>query len=256
MLERWLAARDDTWRAQVLTASLDPFRGYANALNLTAGLPAARRVLDPFPVVRLDLDAVDQVRRRVQQDIHGHRGRSGTRSTPICRVLRRRRDRLSERAWQRLHLGLAGGDPAGQVACAWSIAQDLMGRYQHSNPALARDAADRLITDARACPIPRSPGSGARCAPGGPSSLAHFDHPDISNGPTESLNLKIKNTKRKARGISKLRELPAPCVAQPRPHPTRSLDITDPNPSPQVRGIEGPNHPKWPCRFRTASLSR
>jgi transposase len=25
---------------------------------------------------------------------------------------------------------------------------------------------------------------------------AHFDHPAVSNGPTENLNLKIKNTKR------------------------------------------------------------
>ena len=31
--------------------------------------------------------------------------------------------------------------------------------------------------------------------------LAHFDHPTVSNGPTESLNLKIKNTKRIARGF-------------------------------------------------------
>ena len=29
---------------------------------------------------------------------------------------------------------------------------------------------------------------------------AHFDHPAVSNGPTENLNLKIKNTKRIARG--------------------------------------------------------
>lgn len=30
--------------------------------------------------------------------------------------------------------------------------------------------------------------------------LVHFDHADVSNGPTENLNLKIKNTKRIARG--------------------------------------------------------
>jgi hypothetical protein len=29
---------------------------------------------------------------------------------------------------------------------------------------------------------------------------AHFDHPDVSNGPTENPNLKIKNTKGAARG--------------------------------------------------------
>jgi hypothetical protein len=30
---------------------------------------------------------------------------------------------------------------------------------------------------------------------------AHFAHPDVTNGPTENLNLKIKNTKRVARGF-------------------------------------------------------
>jgi hypothetical protein len=30
-----------------------------------------------------------------------------------------------------------------------------------------------------------------------PEFLAHFDHPTVSNGPTENLNLKIQNTKRK-----------------------------------------------------------
>ena len=33
-----------------------------------------------------------------------------------------------------------------------------------------------------------------------PEPCAHFDHPAVSNGPTANLNLKIKNTKRTARG--------------------------------------------------------
>jgi len=37
-----------------------------------------------------------------------------------------------------------------------------------------------------------------------PEFLARFDHPDVSNGPTENLNLKIKNTKRAARGYRSL----------------------------------------------------
>ena len=63
------------WRAQIATASLDPFRGYATALNQQ--LPQAVRVLDPFHVTKLGLTAVDQVRRRVQQDIYRHRGHRG-----------------------------------------------------------------------------------------------------------------------------------------------------------------------------------
>lgn len=132
VLSRWLAARDHAWRGQVSTASLDPLRGYASAL--AAELPAARRGLDPFHGLRLGLDAVDQVRRRVQQDTHGHRGRSADPLYGIRRMLRRRTDRLFERAWQRLELGLAGGDPAGKVACAWSIAQDLRDCYERTDP--------------------------------------------------------------------------------------------------------------------------
>jgi hypothetical protein len=37
------------------------------------------------------------------------------------------------------------------------------------------------------------------CETRGVELCAHFDHPDVSNGPTENLNLKIKNTKRTAR---------------------------------------------------------
>ena len=47
-------------------AALDPFRGYATALRTS--LPHATRVLDAFHVTRLGFAAVDDVRRRVQQD--------------------------------------------------------------------------------------------------------------------------------------------------------------------------------------------
>lgn len=75
MLNDWLAAREPDWRARILTASLDPFRGYATAL--ATQLPAATRVLDPFHVVKLGLNCLDDVRRRVQHDTTGHRGRTG-----------------------------------------------------------------------------------------------------------------------------------------------------------------------------------
>jgi transposase len=73
VLADWLADRDPDWRAAVTTASLDPFR-YATAL--TTELPDAARVLDPFYVAKLGLTCVDEVRRRVQQDTSGHRGRA------------------------------------------------------------------------------------------------------------------------------------------------------------------------------------
>jgi transposase len=82
VLSAWLRERELGWRAGVRVAALDPFRGYATALR--AQLPHAVRVLDAFHVVRLGFDAVDQVRRRVQQETLGHRGRAGDPLYGIC----------------------------------------------------------------------------------------------------------------------------------------------------------------------------
>jgi transposase len=160
----------------------------------------AVRVLDPFHVVKLGLACVDDVRRRVQQDTYGHRGRRGDPLYGIRRVPRRRRDRLSTKARARLHAGLIAADPHGEVTLAWTIAQDVMALYQLSDPDHARRRAGTLIADLRGCPIPELARLGRTLHAWRHELCEHFDHPRVSNGPTESLNLKIKNTKRTARG--------------------------------------------------------
>ena len=85
VVQQWIAGQDPAWRDQVMTASLDPFRGYATALS--ASLPHAVRVLDAFHVVRLGQAAVDDVRRRVQQQTlarRGHRDRSSWTAPRSC----------------------------------------------------------------------------------------------------------------------------------------------------------------------------
>jgi transposase len=198
VLAKWLAAREPDWRARISTASLDPFRGYATALSTQ--LPEATRVLDPFHVVKLGLRCLDDVRCRVQQDTTGHRGRVADPLHGIRRVLRRRRDRLSAKARGRLDAGLIAGDPTGETTLAWTVAQDLMALYQMSDPDQGRTRAGELITNLRQCPIPEIAKLGRTLHAWRTEMLAHFDHPDVSNGPTENLNLKIKNTKRIARG--------------------------------------------------------
>jgi transposase len=199
VLADWLGDRESSWRQRVRTASLDPFRGYATAL--TAQLPDAVRVLDPFHVVKLGLTCLDEVRRRVQQEQIGHRGRVGDPLYGIRRLLRRRHDRLSTKAAGRLQAGLIAGDPDGEVTLAWTLAQDLMALYRLSDPTAARTTATQLITDLRDCPIPEMNRLGRTLHSWRVELLAHFDHPAVSNGPTENLNLKIKNTKRRARGF-------------------------------------------------------
>lgn len=91
----WIAEREQEWREAIDFAALDPFRGYATALRTT--LPGATRVLDAFHVVRLGFAAVDQTRRRVQQDSLAHRGRKHDPLYGIRRVTRRGRRRSCPR---------------------------------------------------------------------------------------------------------------------------------------------------------------
>ena len=107
VLGSWLAARDEAWRAGIVTASLDPFRGYATAL--ATQLPDVTRVLDPFHVVKLGLTCVDEVRRRVQQDTLEHRGFAADPLFRTRRLLRRRADRLTPRQRTRITAALEAG---------------------------------------------------------------------------------------------------------------------------------------------------
>jgi hypothetical protein len=67
------SAHPDDSRDGIAVAALEPFRGYATALRTS--LPAATWVRDAFHGTRLGFGAMDEVRRRVQQETFGHRGR-------------------------------------------------------------------------------------------------------------------------------------------------------------------------------------
>jgi transposase len=153
-------------------------------------------------------------------------------------VLRRRRDRLSLQARGRLEAGLVAGHPGGEVTLAWTVAQDLMALYRLDDPDLARARTGRLIADPRACPIDELARLGRTLRAWRTELSAHFTHPAVSNGPTENLNLKVKNTTRTRPRIPQRRPLPAATVAQPGTHPRRSLTDTDQNPSSQVCCVE------------------
>jgi transposase len=79
----WLAEQGLDVTVSVEHAALDPFRGYANAIR--DQMPDAVAVLDPFHVVKLAATALDDVRRRVQQDTLGRRGHK---NDPLYRVRR------------------------------------------------------------------------------------------------------------------------------------------------------------------------
>ncbi len=78
---RWLAARDREWLAGIEWATLDLSTSYRTVFDTM--LPDAVQVADPFHVVKLANTALDECRRRVQNETLGHRGR---RDDPLGRA--------------------------------------------------------------------------------------------------------------------------------------------------------------------------
>jgi transposase len=194
-LSDWVSARGQSWRDSITVAALDPFRGYATALRIQ--LPDAIRVLDAFHVTRLGLAAVDEVRRRVQQQTLHRRGHKEDPLYRIRRLLRRAPETLTERAWARLETGLVLGDPAGEVVQAWMAAHEL--RYLYRRGRDLPDARRRLHDVLARCvfsDVPELLRLARTLDAWTDELLAYFTTGGLSNGPTEAINLLIKRIKR------------------------------------------------------------
>ena len=103
------------------------FTGYKSAV--ARELLQAVTVMDPFHVVRLAGDAVDEVRRRCQQDLHGHRGRTSDPLYRARRLLHTGADLLTARQQARLDT-LFTGDDHVEVEATWGIYQRMIAAYR------------------------------------------------------------------------------------------------------------------------------
>ena len=184
----------------MIAASLDPYRGYASALR--THLPAAVRVLDAFHVTRLGFAAVDDVRRRIQQELTGHRGRRDDPLYRIRRLLRRGHDHHSERSWARLLTGLDPGDTSDeQLAKTWIAAQELRLLYRCPDRARAKAHLYSWLTHCADADVPELDRLARTIDSWRAELLAYFDTARVSNGPTEAINLLIKKMKRVGHGF-------------------------------------------------------
>ena len=221
----WLKDQDPAFVSGVKHASLDPFRGYANAIR--DELPDAVAVLDAFHVVKLGTQVVDEVRRRVQQDTLGRRGHKDDPLYKIRGLLRRGREHLSDKQVTKLNTCLIAGDPGWEVTLAWHAYQQLRSMYQAADP--RRGQADRRAGHRLIPAVPDPRGRPPRPHPEDVAQhvLARFETHRISNGGTEAVNLLIEKTRRLAHGFRtfehyRLRILLAasgPTALPPSPHP-------------------------------------
>jgi transposase len=198
----WLknqAAEGVDVRVTVEHAALDPFRGYANAIR--DELPDAVAVLDAFHVVKLGGQALDEVRRRVQQATLGRRGHKHDPLYRIRRTLLTGEEHLTDRQHQRLDKYLPVGDPHGEVELAWRIYQAVRAIYHAANPQTGARLADKLIDTLHTCPVPELARLGRTLRRWREQILAYFATGGVNNGGTEAINLIIEKTRRLAHGF-------------------------------------------------------
>ena len=158
-------------------------------------------MLDAFHVVKLGNQAVDEVRRRVQQSIHGHRGRRDDPLYRIRNVLRCARERLTERQQARLSAAIEADERHLEVFVAWQCAQQLRQVYHQPNPDLGRRLATKIITSFPSCPIPEIARLGRTLKKWRTAFLGYFTTAGASNGGTEAVNGLIELHRRIARGF-------------------------------------------------------
>ncbi len=194
VLSDWIDAQGEAFTRGVQVAALDPFRGYHTAL--TSRLEYATAVLDPFHVVRLLTSAVDEVRRRVQNDTLGHRGRKGDPLYGIRRVLLRGAERHTPASWARLLAGVDAGDSGGQLAQVWIALQDLRHVYGAVSIDQARHRLHRFYWRCATAGVPELTRVARTISAWQDELLAYFTTGGASNGPTEAVNLLIKRIKR------------------------------------------------------------
>ena len=149
---------------------------------------------------------MNECRRRVQQELHGHRGRKGDPLYTARRTLHTGADLLTDRQRQRLTT-LFDADEHVQVEATWGIYQRMIDAYREPDRAKGKQLMSNLI-DALSHGVPTDLTElitlGRTLKKRAADILAYFDRPGTSNGPTEAINGRLEHLRGSALGFRNL----------------------------------------------------
>ncbi|WP_066517366.1 ISL3 family transposase [Curtobacterium ammoniigenes] len=200
----WLAARPQSWRDGIEVVAMDGFTGFKTAA--AEELPDAVPVMDPFHVVKLAGDALDRCRRRVQQTLHGHRGRASDPLYRARRTLHTDADLLTDRQHARLS-ALFRADEHVEVEATWGNYQRMVTAYRHPDKQIGKQELQAVIDVLRTGVPPalvELRRLGRTLQQRATDVLAFFDRPGTSNGPTEAINGRLDHLRGSALGFRNL----------------------------------------------------
>jgi transposase len=190
----WIDKQPAAWKERIRFGALDMSATYAAVYSVI--LPKAAQVVDPFHVISLANRCLDAVRRRVQIQQTGHRGRRDDPLYRVRRVLLRGEERLDDKATQRLWSLLELGDPGAEVAIAYRVKERLRDFYRTADPVAARQLLEELKDHCIRPAMPPEVQRLGRTIRDWFDKIANYHLARLSNGPTEALNNLIKRIKR------------------------------------------------------------
>ncbi|MCA1701897.1 MAG: ISL3 family transposase [Actinobacteria bacterium] len=199
----WLAARGSDWLDDIAFATLDlsgPYRAVFDTM-----LPDAIQVADPFHLIKLANAALDECRRRVQDETLGHRGRKDDPLYRCRRLLTKADERLDEKGRTKLLGLLRAGDPRGEVTTAWHAKEAVRALYFHTDAALALEWVVRLGHDLQDADCPPEIRRLGRTLIRWRHQIAAWHQAHVTNAGTEAANNLIKRVKRVAFGFTRFR---------------------------------------------------
>ena len=197
---RWLLAQPSSWLGGIAWAVLDLSGPYRAAFD--TALPHARQVADPFHVVKLANSAVDEVRRRVQNQTLGHRG---TKDDPLWRarkLLISASERITDQGRTKLRGLLTAGDPHGEVRNAWHAKETVRGIYGIPDAKLGAATVAEIAREFQDPDLPPEINRLGRTIWNWRHQISNWHAARVSNGPTEAVDNLIKRVKRAAFGFT------------------------------------------------------
>ena len=145
--------------------------------------------------MKLANTALDEVRRRVQNQTLGHRGHKHDPLYRARKLLICASERVSEAGRTKLRGLLAAGDPRGEVRNAWHANQTLRGVYDIPDPELGAATVAEIALEFQDLSLPVEINRLGR-------TLWTWHTARVSNGPTEAINNLIKRVKRVGFGFT------------------------------------------------------
>ena len=190
----WIDKQPAAWKERIRFGALDMSDAYAAVFTVT--LPEAAQVVDSFHAVALATRCLDDVRRRVQSEQTGHRGRRDDPLWRARRLLVMGEERLDADATGRLTSLLELGDPDAEVAIAYRVKERLRDFYRTADPDEARQLLAELAQHCLKRAMPPEVQRLGRTIRKWFDKLCNYHLAKVSNGPTEALNNLIKRIKR------------------------------------------------------------